>query len=218
MSVTDVTSRIGQIQSQLALLAPRATANTSSAFALSLRTAATPSVPGLPGAAGTSTSGEAVVAAAKKYLGVPYVWGGTDPAKGLDCSGLVQQVYEDLGYDLPRVSYQQAEAGRPVTGGLANAQPGDILAWFYRFASGVQIGSITVSLTGIFWGLVVFVIGFFVTRWFQGWLDGSVMARCKVDAGVRNSIRTVVGYAGIALAVLVGFSAACIDFSSLALK
>ena len=129
MSVTDVTSRIGQIQSQLALLAPRATANTSSAFALSLRTAATPSVPGLPGAAGTSTSGEAVVAAAKKYLGVPYVWGGTDPAKGLGCSGLVQQVYEDLGYDLPRVSYQQAEAGRPVTGGLANAQPGDILAF-----------------------------------------------------------------------------------------
>jgi potassium efflux system protein len=96
-------------------------------------------------------------------------------------------------------------------------QPGDILAWFYRFASGVQIGSITVSLTGIFWGLVVFVIGFFVTRWFQGWLDGSVMARGKVDAGVRNSIRTVVGYAGIALAVLVGFSAAGIDFSSLAL-
>ncbi|HEY1117557.1 MAG TPA: transglycosylase SLT domain-containing protein [Acidimicrobiales bacterium] len=129
MSVTDVTSRIGQIQSQLALLAPRATTDTSSAFALSLRTAATPGAPGTLGSTGTSTSGEAVVAAAKKYLGVPYVWGGTDPAKGLDCSGLVQQVYEDLGYDLPRVSYQQAEAGRPVTGGLANAQPGDILAF-----------------------------------------------------------------------------------------
>ena len=96
-------------------------------------------------------------------------------------------------------------------------QPGDILAWFYRFASGVRIGSITLSLTGIFWGLVVFVLGFFLTRWFQGWLDGSVMARGKVDAGVRNSIRTVVGYAGLALAGLIGFSAAGIDFSSLAL-
>ena len=43
------------------------------------------------------------------------------------------------------------------------------------------------------------------------------MARGKVDAGVRNSIRTVVGYAGIALAGLIGLSAAGIDFSSLAL-
>ncbi len=96
-------------------------------------------------------------------------------------------------------------------------QPGDVVAWFYRFATGIRIGSITLSLTGIFWGVVVFIVGFFITRWFQGWLDGSVMARGKVDAGVRNSIRTVVGYAGIALAGLVGLSAAGIDFSSLAL-
>ncbi len=130
MSITDVTSRISQIQSQLSLLAPAATASsTSAAFATSLRTATTSATPGALGTAGTSGAGDAVVAAARKYLGVPYVWGGTDPQKGLDCSGLVQQVYEDLGYDLPRVSYQQAEAGRPVSGGLANAQPGDILAF-----------------------------------------------------------------------------------------
>jgi small-conductance mechanosensitive channel len=92
-----------------------------------------------------------------------------------------------------------------------------VVTWFYRFATGIRIGSITLSLTGIFWGIVVFIVGFFITRWFQGWLDGSVMARGKVDAGVRNSIRTVVGYAGIALAGLVGLSAAGIDFSNLAL-
>ena len=40
----------------------------------------------------------------------------------------MQRVYSDLGYDLPRVSYEQAKAGRPVDG-LANAQPGDILAF-----------------------------------------------------------------------------------------
>jgi peptidoglycan DL-endopeptidase CwlO len=74
-------------------------------------------------------TGADVVAEARKYLGVPYVWGGTDPKQGLDCSGLVQLVYKNLGIDLPRVSYEQAEAGRPVHGGLANAKPGDILAF-----------------------------------------------------------------------------------------
>ncbi|MBX3569151.1 MAG: mechanosensitive ion channel family protein [Rhizobiaceae bacterium] len=96
-------------------------------------------------------------------------------------------------------------------------QPGDIYAWVYRVATGIQIGSFTLSLTGIFWGVLVFVVGYVVTRWFQGWLDDSVMARGRVDTGVRNSIRTVVGYAGLALAGLVGLSAAGIDFSNLAL-
>ena len=129
MSIAEVTSRISEIQSQLALLAP-ATANssTSAAFATSLSRAVATGDAAALGTTG-SAGGEAVVAAAKKYLGVPYVWGGTDPSKGLDCSGLVQRVYQDLGYELPRVSYQQAQAGRPVSGGLANAQPGDILAF-----------------------------------------------------------------------------------------
>jgi small-conductance mechanosensitive channel len=96
-------------------------------------------------------------------------------------------------------------------------QPGDIQAWSYKLATGLTIGSVTISFTGILSGLIVFVIGYFLTRWFQGWLDGSVMARGKVDAGVRNSIRLGVGYAGVALAALVGISAAGIDLSNLAL-
>ena len=76
---------------------------------------------------GTAT-GDAVVADAKQYLGVPYRWGGTDPATGLDCSGLVKQVYGDLGIDLPRVSGDQARAGRPVAR-IAEAKPGDLIAF-----------------------------------------------------------------------------------------
>ncbi|MFC6345350.1 C40 family peptidase, partial [Nocardioides hankookensis] len=126
MSVSDVTSRISQIQAQLALLKP-ASSTSSTAFSSALTDAAATTTTAAATATGTA-KGDAVVADARKYIGVPYVWGGTDPEKGLDCSGLVQKVYSDLGYDLPRVSYQQAEAGRPVDS-LADAQPGDILAF-----------------------------------------------------------------------------------------
>ena len=93
----------------------------------------------------------------------------------------------------------------------------DIRALAYGLASEIRIGTVSFSLIGIVTGVFVFVLGFYATRWFQGWLDGSVMARGRVDAGVRNSIRTAVGYAGIAVAALIGISAAGIDLSSLAL-
>ncbi|MFU0503267.1 mechanosensitive ion channel domain-containing protein [Pseudaminobacter sp. NGMCC 1.201702] len=96
-------------------------------------------------------------------------------------------------------------------------QPGDIATWLNKLATGFQIGSFSFSPLAILTGLLVFALGYFVTRWFQGWLDGSVMARGKVDAGVRNSIRTIVGYAGLALATLIAISAAGINLSSLAL-
>jgi cell wall-associated NlpC family hydrolase len=137
VSVADVASRIQQIQGQIALLSPSTTANPASgaAFASALAGATTATgdataTTDVSGAAttGASTGGQAVVDEAKKYLGVPYVWGGTNPATGLDCSGLVQHVYEKFGVDLPRVSYQQATAGTPVAS-LAEAQPGDILAF-----------------------------------------------------------------------------------------
>jgi hypothetical protein len=63
-----------------------------------------------------------------KYLGIPYKYGGTDPATGLDCSALVQRVYADLGVDLPRVASDQARAGTAVPN-LAAALPGDLIAF-----------------------------------------------------------------------------------------
>ena len=84
--------------------------------------------------AGTGTAtggvtGDAVVADAKKYVGVPYVWGGTNPAVGMDCSGFVQRVFKDLGVDLPRVVSDQMRQGTPVAS-LAQAKPGDLLVSF----------------------------------------------------------------------------------------
>ena len=93
----------------------------------------------------------------------------------------------------------------------------DIELWFYRILTEIRIGGITISLVGIFFGIVLFVVGLLATRGFQRWLDGNVMARGQMDTGVRNSIKTGIGYLGVALAGLVGVSAAGIDLSSLAL-
>ena len=58
------------------------------------------------------------------------LWGGTDPSKGLDCSGFTQLVYGNLGVSLPRTSSQQATAGRPVAS-VADARPGDLVFFDY---------------------------------------------------------------------------------------
>ena len=74
-------------------------------------------------------AGAAVLAAGEQYLGVPYKWGGTSPTTGFDCSGFVQRAFADIGVSLPRVSIDQSKQGTEVPGGMANAQPGDLLFW-----------------------------------------------------------------------------------------
>ncbi|MFB2551754.1 mechanosensitive ion channel domain-containing protein [Ensifer soli] len=96
-------------------------------------------------------------------------------------------------------------------------QIADIQSFAYRAVTDIRIGTITISLVGILAGVLLFILGYVVTRWFQRWLDNNVMARSRVDAGVRNSIRTGVGYLGVGLAGLFGISAAGLDLSSLAL-
>ena len=73
---------------------------------------------------GNTSKGQAIVNTAKKYLGVPYVWGGTSP-KGFDCSGLVQYVCSQNGISVPRVAASQKGAGKSVS--RANLQPGDLV-------------------------------------------------------------------------------------------
>ena len=75
----------------------------------------------------------AMIEYAKKYLGRPYVWGGTDLWNGCDCSGFAGGVYREYGYDLPRVSRDQAKCGIQID--PHDAQIGDLL--FYTNANGV---------------------------------------------------------------------------------
>ncbi|AKH99726.1 small-conductance mechanosensitive channel [Hoeflea sp. IMCC20628] len=107
--------------------------------------------------------------------------------------------------------------GVPLILLLWGFQVQDIELWFYRILTEIRIGGITISLVGIFFGVLLFIVGLLATRWFQRWLDGSVMARGSMESGVRNSIKIGVGYLGVALAGLIGISAAGIDLSSLAL-
>jgi cell wall-associated NlpC family hydrolase len=78
-----------------------------------------------------------VVGIAMRYLGVPYVWGGSTPS-GFDCSGLVMYVFAQIGVSLPHSSYSQYGMGASVS--MSQLQPGDLV--FFAGAShvGIYIG------------------------------------------------------------------------------
>lgn len=83
-----------------------------------------------------AVSADAIVSAAYSQLGVPYVWGGTTPGVGLDCSGLTQYCYRQAGISIPRNTESQYAQGKKLS--LSEVQPGDIL---YRTGHvGIYIG------------------------------------------------------------------------------
>ncbi|KQW17612.1 C40 family peptidase [Streptomyces sp. Root369] len=86
-----------------------------------------------------ATKAAKALAFARAQIGKPYVWGATGP-DSYDCSGLTQAAWKAAGVDLPRVTYDQVNAGTTVS--LADAQPGD-LVFFYDDIShvGLYIGN-----------------------------------------------------------------------------
>nr|WP_227748704.1 C40 family peptidase [Oerskovia douganii] len=71
-----------------------------------------------------SAAGSSIVSIATRYVGVPYVYGGTSP-DGFDCSGFTQYVFAQAGISLPRTSSGQGNVGTKVS--RADAQPGDLI-------------------------------------------------------------------------------------------
>ena len=75
-----------------------------------------------------STRGQEIADFAIQFVGNPYKYGGTSLTDGADCSGFVYAVYAHFGYQLPRSSYDQANAGYQVS--VSDLKPGDLI--FYR--------------------------------------------------------------------------------------
>jgi cell wall-associated NlpC family hydrolase len=79
-----------------------------------------------------------VVAIALQYLGIPYVWGGSSPSTGFDCSGLVAYVYAQVGVSLPHHAASQWNYGTPVP--QDQLAPGDLVFFSGLGHMGIYIG------------------------------------------------------------------------------
>ena len=137
VGIAAVQARIGELRQ---LVEPTTTtASTTSAAAVSA-TSFEDTLASLGASTTDDTSGatgQSLIAAAEKYVGTPYVWGGESLSEGgLDCSGLVQRSLADIGVTgIPRTAREQMTLGTAVPS-LDQALPGDLLV----FGGGTHIG------------------------------------------------------------------------------
>ena len=85
------------------------------------------------------TVGQRAVDYARRFLGVPYRYGGSTPSTGFDCSGFVRFVYERFGIELPHSSYADFGLGRRVP--RSALQPGDLVFFHGVGHVGMYVGS-----------------------------------------------------------------------------
>lgn len=96
---------------------------------------------------GGSEYGNAVANYALQFVGNPYVYGGSSLTNGTDCSGFVMSVYSNFGIGLPHSSSADRKVGYEVEGGLANAQPGDLICYSGHVALYIGNGQIVHAST-----------------------------------------------------------------------
>lgn len=72
---------------------------------------------------------DSVVAFARQQIGRRYVFGGTSPTRGFDCSGFTQYLGRAFGVNLPRTAAQQARVGQEVPRDVSRLRPGDLLTF-----------------------------------------------------------------------------------------
>jgi cell wall-associated NlpC family hydrolase len=78
-----------------------------------------------PSRGSVAISQDSIIAYASNFLGTPYLWGGTSPSTGFDCSGFTQYVYRHFGISVGRTTYDQINDGVQVSRG--NLRAGDLV-------------------------------------------------------------------------------------------
>lgn len=97
-----------------------------------------------------SGDGAIIASYACQFVGNPYVYGGTSPERGADCSGFVQTIYKRFGISLPRTATAQSYCGKGVS--LSQAKPGDLICYSGHigiYIGGGQIVHASTPATGI---------------------------------------------------------------------
>ena len=82
---------------------------------------------------------------------------------------------------------------------------------------GFDLGNLHISLVSILMAIVLFVLGVFLTRLFQRWLDQRILSKNRSQTGAEDSIKTATGYLGIVISALIALSYAGISFANLAI-
>ena len=93
----------------------------------------------------------------------------------------------------------------------------DIREWYRQLFFGLHVGNTDVTFGALFASIIVFGLGYGAARLFQGWLDLQILQPAGISGGVRNSIKTGVGYVGMLIAALAAFSYAGFNLSNLAI-
>ncbi len=93
----------------------------------------------------------------------------------------------------------------------------DVASWTRQALFGFDFGGLHISLSAIFIAIILFLLGVFLTRMFQRWLDQKILSKSRSQTGAEDSIKTAVGYLGIVVSGLIALSYTGIGFGNIAI-